>query len=99
MAPEILERSPFTQKADVFSFGCVLWELVSRKIPWHDQESFDIAALVVKGERPAIPKDCPSKFAQIMSACWSGNPSKRPTMKQLTEDLSKLAEEHHLYIS
>ena len=51
MAPEVLNNEKYTFAADVYSFGIVLWELVTRKIPWNGVPTFNIPVMVVKGKK------------------------------------------------
>jgi serine/threonine protein kinase len=99
MAQEILVgNQPYTPKADIYSFGVVLWELVTRKIPFEEHNTWEIPNIVGRGDRPPIPKDCPSKFASLIHSCWQENPSKRPSFTTISEQISKMGEEYHLYI-
>ena len=75
--PEALDerrKNERTEKGDVFAFGVIVWELVTRKIPWADEgyTLVDIAILVTSGERLEIPQDCPLK--SLIESCWkNGN--------------------------
>lgn len=60
--------------------GVILWELVTRQIPFADKSSFAIPVSVIKGERPSIPKTCPSALKKIIKSCWEKNPRNRPTI-------------------
>eukprot|EP00877_Chromochloris_zofingiensis_P013896 jgi/Chrzof1/8760/Cz03g23150.t1 len=91
MAPEVIEHKPYDEKADVFSFGVVLWELLTSKIPYSDMTPLQAAVGVVqKGLRPAIASHCPQALADIMTACWDAAPQHRPTFKELTPRLQLL---------
>ena len=75
-------------KIDVYSYGMVLWELVS---PWDTPFSdlglatfFGLRDAVRRGKRPPIPAWAGSgRFRQLIEACWHQNPSDRPTFKEI----------------
>ncbi|GBF88923.1 hypothetical protein Rsub_01422 [Raphidocelis subcapitata] len=91
MAPEVIEHKPYDEKADVFSFGVVVWELLTCKIPYSDMTPLQAAVGVVqKGLRPALPPNCPPGLAETMVACWDASPAHRPTFKELTPRLQQL---------
>lgn len=80
-APEYLDYRRIAErneKGDIFSFGVVLWELVTRKKPWEAEiamENFlslDIVQKVLAGARLEIPTYCHSELRNIMLDCWKG---------------------------
>lgn len=79
--PKVLESKGTSFASDVYSFGIVMWEVLSRKLPWADEACpRDIYARVVfKGDRPEIPGGSPAEMARVMSACWAGVANVRPT--------------------
>lgn len=93
IAPEVFEKQPYDTKADVYSFGIVMWELYTKQIPFQDLNTFEIPIAVIKGDRPAIPKDCPKEYAKIMQLCWHKKPSKRPTFQKIVKSLMKLSKD------
>lgn len=68
MSPEMLLDQGFDEKADVYSFGIVLWELLTQEEPYKGQyTSFEdlVDAVTKKGKRPDIPAECPPKLKQV----------------------------------
>ncbi|CAA6673535.1 unnamed protein product [Spirodela intermedia] len=71
MAPEVIEHRPYDQKADVFSFGIVLWELLTGKLPYENLTPLQAAVGVVqKGLRPSIPESTHPRLAALLERCW-----------------------------
>jgi serine/threonine protein kinase len=84
MAVEVLSNKPYSEKADVFSFGILLWELVSRKLPYFGMQPMQVGlAVVQQGMRPPVPPRCPVPLAKLMQACWDESPNRRPSFEQI----------------
>ncbi|CAN0080537.1 unnamed protein product, partial [Ectocarpus sp. 12 AP-2014] len=84
-APEVLESKETSKASDVYSFGMVAWELLTRQTPWADQaRPRDIyLRVVMREERPAIPADAPVDIAEMVRSCWAQEPEDRPTFPGL----------------
>eukprot|EP01132_Coremiostelium_polycephalum_P005345 gene5345-6667_t len=61
-APEILNSKPFSEKSDVFSFGTILWELITNKIPFEGMDPYQVKELLKSGGRLEIPNNCHPKI-------------------------------------
>jgi len=86
MAPEMLLDQGYNEKADVYSFGIVLWELYTHLEPYNKAfKSFDemLEAVTKKGRRPDIPEDCPLKYKDLMQQCWNPDPQYRPSFAKI----------------
>ncbi|XP_077985762.1 uncharacterized protein LOC144440286 [Glandiceps talaboti] len=90
MAPESLSHSVYTKQSDVWSYGVVLYEIItngSRPYPRYDLP--DVRNLVQNGHTMAIPEHCDQKLRYIMEKCWAMNPTDRPTFITITNTLSR----------
>jgi serine/threonine protein kinase len=59
LAPEVMRNEEYTEKADVYSYGIILYEIYTRKFPFGKKTRFQIELEVVDGKRPDLPEDCP----------------------------------------
>ncbi|TRY50136.1 Serine/Threonine protein kinase [Cryptosporidium tyzzeri] len=91
MAPEILRGEGFTKYADVYSFGIILWEMITKKIPHEDLNINHIVASVGYGHKELIiPENIPSTIKTVIKKTWSRNVRNRPNFKQLTNIFDQL---------
>ncbi|CAL4130029.1 unnamed protein product [Meganyctiphanes norvegica] len=84
-APEAITHSRFTIKSDVWSFGILLHEIITKgKIPYPGTTNIELIELLPSGYR--MPKDqaCPQNLYELMIECWNAEPQKRPTFHTLT---------------
>ncbi|BFZ02299.1 hypothetical protein BsWGS_05338 [Bradybaena similaris] len=97
MAPEVIQSFPVSESCDTWSYGVVLWELLTKEVPFNGIEGFQVAWLVVeKGERLLIPSSCPPSFKKMMEQCWLLDPKQRPTFKQILLRLKTMSEDESL---
>ncbi|XP_054826438.1 mitogen-activated protein kinase kinase kinase 20 isoform X2 [Eublepharis macularius] len=97
MAPEVIQSLPVSETCDTYSYGVVLWEMLTREVPFKGLEGLQVAWLVVeKNERLTIPSSCPESFAELMHQCWEADPKKRPPFKQIISILDSMSNDSNL---
>ncbi|CAM6029624.1 unnamed protein product, partial [Sphagnum balticum] len=87
-APELSGEHMLTHKryplmVDVFSFGMTFFEVLTGQGPFQAEQRMNVQTRIDRGERPDLPKTCPSFLAFLIHSCWDGNPKARPTFPQI----------------
>jgi serine/threonine protein kinase len=104
-APEVFKKSVRSKATNVFSFGIIMWEMLTRRAPYQDARGAAVVTSPVDmirlakeitelGVRPDLPDNTPPALANLLKACWSATPEHRPEpdlIMQMLEKLSKMA--------
>ncbi|OCT78257.1 hypothetical protein XELAEV_18029365mg [Xenopus laevis] len=92
MAPEVFEGSNYSEKCDVFSWGIILWEVITRRKPFDEigGPAFRIMWAVHNGTRPPLIKNLPKPIESLMTRCWSKDPPQRPSMEEIVKIMTHL---------
>lgn len=94
MAPEVLCSSEYSLKADIYSFAIVMFEIITREIPYKGLSHDDIKEKVLsQHERPdmsLIPPSCPKPLQKLMAMCWRSDPAKRPHFSVIVDILNSI---------
>ncbi|WIA16106.1 hypothetical protein OEZ85_012827 [Tetradesmus obliquus] len=98
MAPEVFREQPYSEKADVFSFGVMMYEVMHRYImlsavsvngTYEELEQY--AARVAAGYRPPLHDTMPTSITSVIEDCWSADPLSRPAMEAVVSRLEAAA--------
>ncbi|XP_039294168.1 serine/threonine-protein kinase STE20-like [Nilaparvata lugens] len=97
MAPESLHFSLYTHKTDVWSFGILMWEIVTLgSTPYASMGAREVMRRVRGGYRLDRPTHCHQTLFRVIGRCWHSEPAKRPTFAELKQQLGDLlADEEH----
>jgi len=97
MAPEVALCQPYNQKADVYSFGVILFEMVTLRTPFELYSPEMYQRLVCEeGQRPQIPSDVPQDIADLITQCWAQDPDDRPSMRSVLSKLQTLCDSYRV---
>jgi serine/threonine protein kinase len=87
VAPEVLRGDPYTQSADIYSFGMIMYFIATGRQPFSNYAHDQCLALdICNGLRPEVNEpDVPRCYIDLMKRCWDSNPDSRPNTKEIHE--------------
>ncbi|CAD7703266.1 unnamed protein product [Ostreobium quekettii] len=88
MAPEVLRDNTSTYAADVYSFGVLLWEMLSGQKAYGNSTQAATLVAIVDGRRPKMPAFFPSWYSQLVEDCWHQNRQARPNFADIVERIN-----------
>ncbi|XP_028175507.1 mitogen-activated protein kinase kinase kinase 11-like isoform X4 [Ostrinia furnacalis] len=91
MPPEVIKNSTFSHASDVWSYGVLLWELLTGETPYKGIDALAVAyGVAVNKLTLPIPSTCPEPWRVLMEACWHSNPRERPLFPEILEQLERI---------
>ncbi|NXD79784.1 M3K21 kinase, partial [Halcyon senegalensis] len=91
MAPEVIKSSMFSKGSDIWSYGVLLWELLTGEVPYRGIDGLAVAyGVAVNKLTLPIPSTCPEPFAKLMKECWEQDPHIRPSFALILEQLTAI---------
>ena len=78
-SPEVWKDQPYDSKSDIWSIGCVLYEMITLKPPFRASDMEGLYKKVIRGIYPRIPQEYSQDLADLVRALLQTNPKNRPT--------------------
>src|ERR1044072_3489470 len=96
MAPEIWRGKKYTTASDIYSFGMIMWELMTGRRPfWDHKDDHDLMVGIVGGLRPPIVTNAPKGYIKLMQKCWHSDPDERPSANDMYEKMTDIERNEH----
>eukprot|EP01027_Heterolobosea_sp_BB2_P022075 GEZU01032476.1.p1 GENE.GEZU01032476.1~~GEZU01032476.1.p1 ORF type:complete len:109 (-),score=22.97 GEZU01032476.1:25-351(-) len=106
MAPEVVMGKAYDGSCDVFSFGIIMWEILTERIPYDTIAQSDVAMIHMKVSlepdfRPELPKidttaltpqmqDSQQRYVDLFQRCWAADPAARPSFNDIFSTISAM---------
>ncbi|CAI2190641.1 6199_t:CDS:2, partial [Funneliformis geosporum] len=90
VALEILQRQKYITASDIYSFGMIMWELMTgRRLFWDQSHDTDLIINICDGLRPSIVTNAPDGYIGLMQQCWHSEPNLRPSATEIYNNVLK----------
>ncbi|GES81595.1 kinase-like domain-containing protein [Rhizophagus clarus] len=90
IAPEVLRGNQYNMASDIYSFGIIMWEMISSVPAFNNvPHDFRLSLDICQGLRPKIVEGTEVEYEELMKRCWDSDPNKRPTAKELVKYFDK----------
>jgi serine/threonine protein kinase len=91
MAPEVLKGEKYETSADIFSYGMILWEIITQEIPYYGINPYQVISLVAdKKQIVKVPEQGNNTLRKIVKKCIQYEPEQRPKLDEIVEYLQNL---------
>ncbi|CAN0190606.1 unnamed protein product [Pylaiella littoralis] len=91
MCPEVAMQLPYNEKADVYSFGLILWEMLSLRRPFEGLNRKEFVQSVIKGgRRPPLQQEWSGALRELMRRCWDEDMDTRPEFEDVEDALLQI---------
>lgn len=95
MAPEVLRTTAYTEKADIFSYAMVVFEVICRHVPFEKLQPIVVSKKIGSGERPNVEDHIaasaiPEGLVNLMELCWAQDPKERPAFRHIASTLGQI---------
>ncbi|GES78420.1 kinase-like domain-containing protein [Rhizophagus clarus] len=91
IAPEVISGKGTSFASDVYSIGMLMWEILSGQPPFINFENdYELALRIINGMRPKIVPGTPLEYKKLMEQCWDADPTKRPDINTLDDEIHKI---------
>ncbi|KAI2489898.1 protein tyrosine kinase [Fragilaria crotonensis] len=89
MAPEVIRHHPYSEKADCYSYGVLLWQMITREVPFPNHSPLEAAGKVaLEMARPDFPNATPPGVKAFIEGCWAEDPEWRYSFEEITKKLA-----------
>ncbi|GBC02630.1 hypothetical protein RclHR1_04720002 [Rhizophagus clarus] len=90
VAPEIFQGQKYTKASDIYSFGMIMWELMTGRRPfWDKNHDTNLIIEICDGLRPPIVTNAPEGYIELMQECWHSDPNKRPNARDICDKFTR----------
>ncbi|GES93023.1 kinase-like domain-containing protein [Rhizophagus clarus] len=87
IAPEVFQGQKYTKASDIYSFGMIMWELMTGRRPfWDKSHDTDLIIEICDGLRPSIVTNAPEGYIELMQKCWHTDPNERPNASDVQNE-------------
>ena len=89
IAPEVLNRKPYTQKSDIYSFGILMSVISTGQQPFNDKaHDHGLMLKICEGLRPAFSNNTPKIYIELAYKCMDADPDNRPTTEEILKTIA-----------